>query len=412
VNSEKFTVNFFTVTLIKLNNRDMLAIKLAYRNLIGAGLRTWLNVIVLSFSFVVIIWMKGVMVGWDYQAKTDMKNWEIGGGQYWHEKYDPYDPFSLTESHAPVPDELKEEIANGSVEPFLIVGGTIYPQGRMQSISIKGVNPDQKIFKLHTHKLDTVTDAVPAIIGAITARNLNLGIRDYVTLRWRNVNGMFDATDILITDIFSCNVPAVEAGKIYIALEKLQEMTDMQGEATILTFRDEQNERAAISGWKFKSPDVLTQSIDEMIKTKTIGQSVFYAILLLLAMLAIFDTQVLSIFRRQKEIGTYVALGYTRREVVGLFTVEGAMHSVLAALVSAVYGLPFLMWQAKAGWTMPIEASEFGMAMAQTLYPVYSAGLVVSTVLIIVFVTTVVSYWPSRKIAKMNPTEALRGKLQ
>jgi ABC-type antimicrobial peptide transport system permease subunit len=59
-----------------------------------------------------------------------------------------------------------------------------------------------------------------------------------------------------------------------------------------------------------------------------------------------------------------------------------------------------------------MDASEFGMAMAQTLYPVYSAGLVVSTVLIVVLVTTVVSYWPSRKIAKMNPTEALRGRIQ
>jgi ABC-type antimicrobial peptide transport system permease subunit len=88
------------------------------------------------------------------------------------------------------------------------------------------------------------------------------------------------------------------------------------------------------------------------------------------------------------------------------------MHSVFAALLSAAYGFPFLVWQAKAGWTMPIEASEFGMAMAQTLYPMYSAGLVISTVLIIVMVTSVVSYWPARKIAKMNPTEALRGKLQ
>ena len=52
-------------------------------------------------------------------------------------------------------------------------------------------------------------------------------------------------------------------------------------------------------------------------------------------MLAIFDTQILSIFRRQKEIGTYVALGYTRREVVGLFTVEGTMHAVLAAIADA-----------------------------------------------------------------------------
>ena len=129
-------------------------------------------------------------------------------------------------------------------------------------------------------------------------------------------------------------------------------------------------------------------------------------------MLAIFDTQVLSIFRRQKEIGTYIALGYTRREVVGLFTVEGTMYSVLAAIVGAIYGLPFLAWQAKAGWTMPMDASDFGMAMAQTLYPVYSAGLVITTVLLVMIVTAAVSYWPSRRIAKMNPTEALRGKIQ
>ncbi len=389
-----------------------LAIKLAYRNLIGAGLRTWLNVIVLSFSFVVIIWMKGIMVGWDHQAKTDMKNWEIGGGQYWQKNYDPYDPLTLSESHAEIPPSLTEEISNNNIVPTLMASGTIYPQGRMQSIVFAGINPHQTIFMLPTEKLDTTVSAIPAIIGSVTSANLKLNVGDYVTVRWRNADGMFDATDVVITGIFSCNVPSVDAGKIYIPLEKLQEMMGLENEATILTFREEQSERSEISGWIYKNKASLTKSVDDLIKTKTVGQSIFYAILLLLAMLAIFDTQVLSIFRRQKEIGTYVALGYTRKEVVGLFTVEGAMHSILAALVSAVYGLPFLIWMAKAGWTMPIEASEFGMAMAQTLYPVYSAGLVTSTVLIIVLVTTVVSYWPSRKIAKMNPTEALRGKLQ
>jgi putative ABC transport system permease protein len=388
------------------------AFKLAYRNLIGAGLRTWLNVIVLSFSFVVIIWLKGVMVGWDHQAKTDMTNWEIGGGQYWHENYDPFDPFTLTESHAPIPREFEEEIAAGDIEPMLLVQGTIYPQGRMQSVSIKGINPRQDIFLLPTHKLDESTDAVPAIIGAMMARNLKLSTGDYITLRWRDAKGTFDATEIVITDIFSSNVPAAEIGQVYIALEQLQSMTMLEGEATIFTYRNSEKARAPIDGWIHKPKNELTASVDEMIKTKTIGQSVFYAILLLLAMLAIFDTQVLSIFRRQKEIGTYVALGYTRREVVGLFTVEGAMHSVFAAVVSAAYGLPFLAWQAKVGWTIPMDASEFGMAMAQTLYPIYSAGLVISTILIVVVVTTVVSYWPSRRIAKMNPTEALRGRIQ
>jgi ABC-type antimicrobial peptide transport system permease subunit len=34
------------------------------------------------------------------------------------------------------------------------------------------------------------------------------------------------------------------------------------------------------------------------------------------------------------------------------------------------------------------------------------------TVIIIMLVTLIVSYWPSRRIARMNPTEALRGKIQ
>jgi putative ABC transport system permease protein len=389
-----------------------LAIKLAWRNLLGAGLRTWLNVIVLSFSFVVIIWMKGIMAGWDHQAKTDMTNWEIGGGQYWHEHYDPYDPFTLSESHAPVPDKVKAEIERGDMEPFLITQGTIYPQGHMQSIMIKGINPKQKIFLLPTHELDTATDAIPAIIGSLMAKNSKLAVGDYVTIRWRDVNGTFDAAEILITDIFVTGVPTAELAQVYIPLEKLQSMMLLPGEATILTFRDSEAARPVLEGWTLKPKAELTASVDKMIKTKSTGQAVLYAVLILLAMLAIFDTQILSIFRRQKEIGTYVALGYTRRQVVGLFTAEGAMYAVLAALLSAAYGLPFLLWQAKTGWTMPIDTSEFGMAIAQTLYPVYSAGLVVTTILIVMLVTTIVSYWPSRRIAKMNPTEALRGKLQ
>jgi putative ABC transport system permease protein len=390
-----------------------IAIKLAFRNLIGAGLRTWLNVIVLSFSFVIIIWMKGIMSGWDHQAKTDMTNWEIGGGQYWQENYDPYDPFTFSESHALVPDQLSGKIENGDMEPFLITQGSIYPQGRIQPVIIKGIDPGQNIFLLPSHKLDTaMTDAIPSIIGSMMSKSLKLGVGDRVTIQWRDANGTFDASEIYITYVFAVSVPSVDQGQIYIPIEKLRSMLNMPGEATILTYRDSEIARPEIAGWTNKPKQVLTAAVDEIIKMKTSGQSILYFILLLLAMLAIFDTQVLSIFRRQKEIGTYIALGYTRQQVVGLFTVEGTMHAVLSALLSAAYGMPFLIWQAKAGWTLPLDASQYGMAIAQTLYPIYSAGLVISTVLILTLVTAIVSYWPSRRIAKMNPTEALRGKIQ
>jgi ABC-type lipoprotein release transport system permease subunit len=389
-----------------------LAIKLAFKNLIGAGLRTWLNVIVLSFSFVMIIAAKGILVGWDRQAKKDMADWEIAGGQYWNANYDPYDAFTLNEAHSVVPDQFKDEIARGDMVPVLITQGTIYPEGRMQSILIKGISPGQSLLELPTGRLDTAAGALPALIGSNMARANRLKKGDYVTIRWRDANGTFDASEIFIADIFTTNVPTVDVGQVWIALDKLQSMVLMPDEATVLTFRNPENREAEVGNWKLMTYKSLVSEVDEMIKTKSVGQSIFYLILLILALLAIFDTQVLSIFRRQKEIGTYVALGYTRKEVVLLFTVEGAMHAVLAAVTGAIYGIPLLVWLANKGISLGMSTADYGFAIADTMYPVYSGSLIISTTLLVTIATTIVSYWPSRRIAKMNPTEALRGKLQ
>jgi len=389
-----------------------LAIKLAFKNLIGAGLRTWLNVIVLSFSFVIIIAARGILVGWDRQAKNDMTDWEIGGGQYWNVNYDPYDAFTLADAHAPVPENFIPEIENKDMVPVLITQGTLFNQGRMQSILIKGINPDQTLLELPTNKLDTLIEAIPAIIGSNMASTNKLQLGDYVTIRWRDKNGTFDATDICITNIFTTNVPTVDLAQVWIPMENLQSMTLMPGEATILTFRDKEKVREDTENWKLMTYKALVKDIEEMIKTKSVGQAIFYTILLILALLAIFDTQVLSIFRRQKEIGTYVALGYTRGEVVGLFTIEGAMHAILAAIMGALYGIPFLAWFASKGITLGVSSADYGFAIADTMYPAYSGALVIGTTIIVLLATTIVSYWPSRRIAKMNPTEALRGKLQ
>jgi ABC-type lipoprotein release transport system permease subunit len=389
-----------------------LAFKLAYRNLVGAGLRTWLNVIVLSFAFVMIIWAKGILLGWDQQAKRDMTEWEISGGQYWHEAYDPYDQFTLADAHAPVPHEFLGAVEQGSMVPVLITQGTLFPQGRMQSVMIKGIDPAQKLLKLPSHMLDSVVGAIPAIIGSSMARSAALDTGDYVTLRWRDADGTFDAAEIAVKAIFKTNVPTVDVGQVWIPLAKLQEMMLMPGEATVITFSQGSEAALTPAGWKLMTFGDLTSDIEEMIKTKSTGQAIFYLMLILLAMLAIFDTQILSIFRRQKEIGTYVALGYTRTEVVGLFTLEGAIHALLAATLAAAYGIPFLLWQARTGLTLPIDSAEYGFAIADVMYPVYTVGLVATTIFLVFVTTAVVSYLPSRKIARMNPTEALRGRLQ
>ena len=390
----------------------MLTFKLALRNLLGAGLRTWLNVIVLSFSFVIIIWTKGLLEGWDRQAKNDMTKWEIAAGHYWHKNYDPYDPFTLADSHGPIPDALQGQINDSAILPVLITQGTIYPMGRMQSVLIKGISPQQKLLALPTDKMMAAADGVTAIIGKSMAESTKLKVGDYVTLRWRDRNGTFDATELIIAAVFETTVPTVDMGQVWIPLEKLQEMMLLPNEATIMITAVDHSDAPELDNWIYMNRESLLADIDKIMKSKGMVSVIIWAILLMMAMLAVFDTQVLSIFRRQKEIGTYIALGMTRGQVVKLFTLEGAMHSVLAAMLGALYGIPFLTMQAINGIAIPVSSSDFGIAMAARLYPVYSIELIAGTVLIVLLVTTVVSYWPSRKIAKLNPTEALRGRIQ
>ena len=106
-----------------------------------------------------------------------------------------------------------------------------------------------------------------------------------------------------------------------------------------------------------------------------------------------------------------IALGMPRGRVIALFTLEGALLSILAAAVVAVYGLPLLIYMSKHGWVLPAgQADSFGLALDKALYPAYSAGLVFGTILLVLAATTVVSFLPTRKIVTLKPTDALKGK--
>ncbi len=389
----------------------MLTLKLAWRNLIGAGLRTWLNVIVLSISFVVIIWHRGMLDGWHQQARLDTIDWEIGGGQYWHHSYDPYDPFTLLDSHGPLSPEMEKDINAGTLTPILITQATIYPQGRMISILLKGIEPNQKILKIPSEKLAGNSYEIPVMIGTRMAEATRLNIGDLVTIRWRDANETFDAAEAKIVGLFKSNVPVIDNGQMWLPLARLRQMMQMPGEATIAITALKSDLHTQLSGWNFQDQNSLLSDIDQIIEQKKIGGSIIYIVLLLLAMLAIFDTQILSIFRRQKEIGTQIALGMTRGQVIRLFTLEGAMHSILAAGVAAIYGIPLLSLQAIHGITMPENTDDYGLAIAEKIFPVYSLGLIITTTVVIFIVATIVSFIPARKIARMKPTDAIRGKI-
>ncbi|MDD4216249.1 MAG: FtsX-like permease family protein [Bacteroidales bacterium] len=382
-----------------------IAFQLAYKNLMGAGLRTWLNAGVLSFAFVVIIFYNGLIDGWNQQASIDGVNWEYGNGHLLNNDYDAFDSFSIEDGHGILPEDQLENLT-----PILINQATIYPQGRMMSAQLKGIDAKQTVIKIPTQLLLSSEAEIPALIGERMASSTNLKVGDNLLVRWRDKNGTYDAANVSIIGIFDTNVPTVDGGQIWIPIEKLWNMTGLNQHATMFIANDNYIS-TDVSGWRFESKEYLLKELTTLINVKKISGSIIYILLMAIGLLAIFDTQVLSVFRRQKEIGTYIALGMTRSQVVRLFTVEGSMYSVFAAILGGIYGIPILWYLAHNGIGFPVSGDTIGVIMSERMYPIYGLGLILGSVFLIVISATIVSFLPARKIAKMNPVEALKGKI-
>ncbi|MDR3340338.1 MAG: FtsX-like permease family protein [Candidatus Symbiothrix sp.] len=389
----------------------MLLLRTAFKNILGGGKRTWLNVTVLSFTFVIMVAYNGILDGFLEEARRETQRWETGAGQIQHPEYDRYDMFTLQDAHGVAPLSLQTYLADKSMTPILILQAAIYPQGRFQNILLKGIDAGQNILELPTAKLRHTGTEIPVIIGQRMAGLADLKEGDRVMLRWRDKQGVFDAQEIVIAAVFKTKTTTVDAGQMWINITDLYAMTGMQDEATYLVKSENCPVVSDIDNWSYKDLKYLLADIDLMAKSNQTESFIIFAILLAIALLAVFDTQMLSIFRRQKEIGTYVALGMTPKRVSGLFTLEGTSYSILAVLMAAVWGTPLLYLFAQTGMKMPEVYADMGMGMSDAIYPAYHVSSIMTSIIVIVVLSAIISYLPARRIAKQNIVFALKGKI-
>ena len=388
--------------------------KIAIKNLLGAKLRTWLNVFVTALSFFMIILFSAMYDGMREHAKQVTIDTEIAGGAYWHPEYDPLDPMTFEDAHAVPPSAVKALVNQGKASPVLVSQASIYPNGRIMPVIMKGITPEQNIVNMPTQMLaghEEVT--IPVLIGRSMANDAKLEVGDAFTIRWLDANRTYDADEGTVVHIMDTENFKLDMGHIWVPLEKAQTMLAMEEEATYVTYAEGLSIVENKGDWIPRDVKYLIRDMEALIEADEPNAAIMYIILLCFAGMGIFNAQVLSIFRRGKEIGTLMALGMTRSRVVGLFTLEGGLNALLAGIMTVIFFGPLLWYFGVNGIWLGVDYSDgsMGLIVEKYLIPVYSVGLVMTTTIVVSIIVLIVSYLPSRRIARMNPTDALRGKV-
>ncbi len=382
---------------------------IAWKNFSRQGIRAVLNVMVTALAMIAVVFNISLYNGFQAQTTRNMIRTDVAGGHYRVPGFDILSPTEWEDVTRKIPESL-DDLPNAERASALVQQGQLFPNRRLYPVQLRGIDVHQTLLDLPLDGLksygERVEDIIPAVLGVKMAQKAHLKQGDTTVLKWRDRHGVVDARDLLVVDVVTMVNSRVDEGVLWLRLDHLQDMTQRQNEISWVAVKEFQG---PVQGMEFQEVDELIADILNLIENDRKYAQVFWVILIFLAGIGVFNTQILNVFKRQKEIGTLMALGMTSAQVVGLFTLEGSMAALLSVFVALLLGTALFAWFQSVGLDISHLAESTIPVHENILLDIHS-GEVVSTIVIIVSVMVLVSWLPVRKITRLDPTLALRGR--
>ena len=120
---------------------------------------------------------------------------------------------------------------------------------------------------------------------------------------------------------------------------------------------------------------------------------------------AIASVLVVSVLKRQKEIGILKAIGARSRQILRVFTLEGLMIGVLGAIIGGVLGSALIVLLTRIEGSAPVPGGA-----PQKLFPAELIPEIIAAAMIAAVVATVIAaVLPARQAADLDPADVIRG---
>jgi len=382
---------------------------IANKNFYRQGLRAFLNVLVTALSIIALIFMLSLLNGFQAQATRNLVSTDVGGGHYRVPGFDILTPTEWEDITMPVPDALGNLLAKDKAE-VLVQQGQLYPNRRLFPVQLRGIEMEQSLLNLPLAGLKPFEvkpgEMIPAVVGVKMARKAHLKKGDTVVLKWRDKGGAVDARDILIVDVGDIINPRIDDGVVWLRLDHLRSMTGREGEVSWVAVREY---LGPVQGFEFQGIEILMSDLLALLRQDRINSKILWGILMVLVCTSVFNTQILNIFKRQKEIGTLMALGMEPKRIVSIFTLEGVLGALWALVLAVVLGVPFFIWFHGVGFDVT-HLSEASFPIRETIYPDYQPREILVSVSIVLALSIASAWVPVRKVTRLDPTLALRGR--
>jgi putative ABC transport system permease protein len=255
-------------------------------------------------------------------------------------------------------------------------------------------------------------------MGKSLAQDMGLQKDDLIYLTFRAQQGMYTSIEMLITGIVNSANPQVNNSMVFMNLDEAQKQlnTKQVTDITVKTdafFKVKEYEpqiKAAAPNIQVYSWKKLSEDFTAMMTMKRKFQGIFLLMIMVIAVVGIVNTMLMSVYEKKAEIGTMKALGFTDQEVSNLFLFEGFLIGLAGGLMGLILGTLFNSWFYFVGMdiTAMMGDQDIGMPIMGVVRSAWIADAYIKALLFATLASIVASYYPAKKVTKMEAMECLR----
>ncbi len=411
-------------------------LKLAARNLRRNLLRTSIAIIAIAAVVAIVILFRGLMIGFtEASFRLYIEN-ELGHVRLIDEEYEGREALlSLDYTVDGTEDKSLSEMVAGLEEleevehvlPRIRFGAMASVDDEM--VRMLGVGIDTEREAAYGALADDIGDGrMPQepeemLMGRGLAEEAETGVGESLTLVFSDAFQAFQGRTFTTAGIRDSGSPDIDDNFFYLPLETVQEMLALEGEATeILIFgRDadaaeavEQAVSARLDEWGTAGYQTAAWSeadpFVELFLEYNDLMNIVYVLFILLGAVVVVSTLFMIIRERQSEIGMMAALGLKSRQIMQVFTLEGALLGILGSLLGVIGGGWFNYQIAVRGIELdPLTrvVEHVDMMVEPVLYTSHSMENLIFSFILGALVTTIACLYPAWKAAGLDPVDAL-----
>ena len=302
----------------------------------------------------------------------------------------------------------------------LAFSGLISKGDETVSFVAEGVEPDKERILSSSLRISdgavlSENDPNGIILGLGLAANLGVGVGDTVVLIANTARGGVNAVECRVRGLFATMSKAYDDVALRVPLATAQTLLKTSGAHVWVLMLDETEQaRPMLSTLKQRFPKedlAFTEWVDladfhvkaVSLFAKQVG--VIRSIIAVIIVLSIFNTMMMNVMERTSEIGTSMAVGVTRRRILRMFLVEGAMLGAVGGILGVALGAALAWAISRIGIPMPPPPGQSWGFIAEIMV---STRLSVEAFLLAVGSTLLASVYPAWKASRMVIVDALR----